>query len=177
MLAVHGEVEPGNDVVAVQEWHDEVTPALALRHVDLEPEVKTPERQRPVAITDQVVEGRQQGRPRLERPGLDLPEQRHVFAVHEPVALESDLHRNDHALGFEVLPRARESLVAAPDEMVLHLLLRGDAQRTQGADGSVAKRSALRWYRSQRRSEPCIRQGPSSPSSGTACGHDPSLEP
>src|ERR1700674_393592 len=67
LIPIDGQVEPGTDAVAMQQGHDEVAPALALRYVDFEPEVKTPQRQRPVAIADQVVEGRQQGRPRLER--------------------------------------------------------------------------------------------------------------
>src|SRR5438874_10104566 len=65
---VDGEVEPGDDAIEVQERHHELTPALALRHVDLELEVESPEGQGPFAIADEVVEGRQQRRPRLERP-------------------------------------------------------------------------------------------------------------
>src|SRR5207245_171277 len=41
-LAIDGEVESGDDPVAVQQRHHEVTPALGLGHVDLEPEVESP---------------------------------------------------------------------------------------------------------------------------------------
>src|ERR1700736_6405328 len=67
LMPIDGQVEPGTDAVAMQQGHYEVAPTPALRYIDLEPEVKPPQPQRRVAIADQVVEGRQQGRPRLER--------------------------------------------------------------------------------------------------------------
>jgi len=115
----------------VQQRHHEVTPALALGYVDLELEVETPEGQRAVTIADQVVEWRQERGPRLERSGLDLVQQLDVLRVYVPVAFEAELYGNDLSLGFEVLPDAREPLIAVPDEMDLDLLLRGDAERTQ----------------------------------------------
>src|SRR6202011_1417435 len=91
LMPIDGQVEPGTDAVAMQQGHHEVAPAPALRDVDLEPEVKTPQRQRPVAIADQVVEGRQQSRPRLERSRFDLVELRKVVRVDVPVAFEADI--------------------------------------------------------------------------------------
>src|SRR2546421_8255423 len=49
---VDGEVEPGDNPVAVQEWHHKVTPARALRHVNFELEIEIPEGLRATAITD-----------------------------------------------------------------------------------------------------------------------------
>src|SRR6266513_321801 len=68
---VDGEVEATDNAVAVQQRHHEVPPSLAFGHVDLELEVESPEGQGPVAIANEVVEGRQQCRPGLERPCLD----------------------------------------------------------------------------------------------------------
>jgi hypothetical protein len=56
-------------------------------------------------------------------------------------------------------------------------LLRCDPQRAQGADRSLAQSKGSRWNCSKRRSKPRIRQSPTSPTSSTAGGNDPSLEP
>src|SRR5207302_4855634 len=128
-LPVDGEVEAGNQAVAVQQRHHEVPPALALRYIDLELEIERPEGNGPFAVADEVVERRQQRRPRLERPRLDLVKERQVVRVDVPVALEAELHRNDAPIGFELLPDAGEALVTVPDEMPLHLKRRGDAER------------------------------------------------
>src|ERR1700704_4140421 len=97
--------------------------------------------------------------------------------MHVPIALESDLYWNDRSLGFELLPRAREPLVAVPDEVVGHLPFRGDPQRAQGADRRLTKGQGWRRNARQRRSEPCIRQSPTSAPSHATRGHDAPLEP
>src|SRR5438876_2594806 len=86
LRAVDGEIEAGDDALAVQQRHHEVPPALALGHVNLELEVESPEGQRPVAIADEVVEWREQRGPRLECARLNLVEQLEVVPVDVPVA-------------------------------------------------------------------------------------------
>src|SRR5207245_8261697 len=129
LRAVDGEIEAGDDALAVQQRHHEVPPALALGHVDLELEVESPEGQRPVAIADEVVEWREQRGPRLECARLNLVEQLEVVPVDVPVAFEPKVDRNDYPIGLELFPNGRKSLIAVPDEMALHLLLRGHAER------------------------------------------------
>src|SRR5207244_32841 len=129
-LAIDGEVESGDYPFAVKQRHHEVTPALGLWHVDLEPEVESPKRQRPAAIANQIVEGREEGGPRLERTRLDLLQQVDVFRVYVPVALHPQVHGNNLPFSGELFPHAGQPRVAAPDEMVLHLLGRGYAQGT-----------------------------------------------
>src|SRR5205823_5985995 len=177
LRTVDGEVEAPDDALAVQQRHHEVPPALAPGHVDLELEVEAPEGQRPVAIADEVVEGRQQHRPRLGRSGRGLVQQLEVVRVDKPVAFEPELHRNGLSRSFEILPDARQPLVTVPHEVPLHLKRRGHAERAEGADRGLAKRGRAIWNRSDRRSKPGIRESPTPPAPEPTRWDDPALEP
>src|ERR1700689_3123408 len=120
--AVHGEIEPRDQAVAVEEWHDEIAPAPQLRDVDLEPEIEVPERLRPGAIADEIVEWRQKRGPRREVPCLDALQERDVLGVDEPVALDAERHRHDGPVAFEIRPDALDPRVPAAQEMALDLL-------------------------------------------------------
>src|SRR5207247_10372266 len=109
--------------------HPRLPLAPELEDLGVEREVEPPEGQRPVAIADEVVEWRDQRGPRLECTRLNLVDQLEVVRVDVPVAFEPKVDRNDCPIDLELFPNGRKSLIAVPDEMALHLLLRGHAER------------------------------------------------
>ena len=136
--SIDGEVKSRHETVPVEQGHDEIPPPRRLRHVDLEPEVESPQRRGPIAVTDEVVEWREQRRARFELASFDALQAGNVIDVDAPVALDAEIHRDNRPVGLEVLPDTVESRVAGSQEMLAHLLGCCDAERAQRAYGCSA---------------------------------------
>jgi len=89
-LAVQGGVDPADEAVAVQDGQDVVAVAAGrLGDVDLQAEAEAEQPLGPLAVDDQVVEGRQQGRPWPPVAGLEALQEGQVVGVDVPGAFRS----------------------------------------------------------------------------------------
>ena len=87
-LAVQGGVDPADEAVAVQDGQDVVAVAAGrLGDVDLQAEAEAEQPLGPLAVDDQVVEGRQQGRPWPPVAGLEALQEGQVVGVDVPGAV------------------------------------------------------------------------------------------
>src|SRR6202022_3730876 len=108
------------------------SPAFFPGDVDLELEVETPQRERSIAIADQIVEWRQQRRSRFELSGLHRLQQGDVFGMDIPIAFQSEVDRHDRSFSLELFPDAGESVVSAANKVVVDLFAGGAPEGSQG---------------------------------------------
>ena len=147
--AVEGGVDPADELVAVEDGQDVVAVAAGgLGDVDLQPELEAEQALGPLAVDDEVVEGREQGRPGLPVAGLEALQQGQVVGVDIPgagplgaVVGQADLL--DLAGSLEAGQDRAQARVAPGGEAAVDVAGGGDPEGAEAALGGEADDLAL----------------------------------